>query len=362
MNGTDPSRSAVHELIGQREQLRAWLARLDEVGTRAPGRVAERVRGDYEDRLRRVDEELGTHLEELEEGLADVRAALVDAEGRRERAQDALEEMQLRHLIGELDEVSWDDTRPALEGEVADADEALGRARDEVERLSRLVADVAGEPLAETGPDPADLVGGMPEAAAAEAQAPVELGGADSDEWEPEVPLEAGPGDLHDPEPIRGPAAEPLGGQFGGAPSMGDPFANEFPATPAPAPEPASAPVDDGEDLPWLAALDEKTAEWEPQTPESDGLEFLNDVPETTAAARGDESLADDDLAFLEELDRAISGDAPAAPPAPPPSPGGGAATPPPLAGTPAGRLICKECGAPNEPHSWYCEVCGSEL
>lgn len=360
MNGTDPSRSAVHDLIGQREQLRAWLARLDEVGTRAPGRVAERVRGDYEERLRRVDEELGTHLGELEQGLAAVRASLVDAEGRRERAQDALEEMQLRHLIGELDEVSWDDARPALEGEVADADEALSRTRDEVERLSRLVADVAGEPVSEVAPvdEPAvEVGGGTGEFATAEVEAPAEVDDADSDEWEPEVPLEAGPGDLHDPEPTRGPAAAP-DEQFGGVPT-GDPFANEFPPTPAPAP--SSALADDGEDLPWLAALDEKTAEWEPQTPESDGLEFLNDIPETRAGARGDESLADDDLAFLEELDRAISGDASAAP-APPPAPGGGAATPPPLAGTPAGRLICKECGAPNEPHSWYCEVCGSEL
>lgn len=357
MNGTDPSRSAVHDLIGQREQLRAWLARLDEVGTRAPGRVAERVRGDYEERLRRVDEELGTHLEELEEGLAAVRAALVDAEGRRERAQDALEEMQLRHLIGELDEVSWDDARPGLEGEVADADEALGRARDEVERLSRLVSDVAGEPVSEVAPvdEAAVAIGG-----ATVDVATVEVDEADSDEWEPEVPLEAGPGDLHDPEPTRGPAPQPTDEQFGGLPA-GDPFSNEFPATPAPAPAPSSAPADDGEDLPWLAALDEKTAEWEPQTPESDGLEFLNDIPEARPGARGDESLADDDLAFLEELDRAISGDTPAAPAAPPTS-GGGAPTPPPLAGTPAGRLICKECGAPNEPHSWYCEVCGSEL
>jgi uncharacterized OB-fold protein len=24
--------------------------------------------------------------------------------------------------------------------------------------------------------------------------------------------------------------------------------------------------------------------------------------------------------------------------------------------------LLCKECGAINEPHSWYCEICGSEL
>jgi ribosomal protein L40E len=24
--------------------------------------------------------------------------------------------------------------------------------------------------------------------------------------------------------------------------------------------------------------------------------------------------------------------------------------------------LLCKECGAINEPQAWYCEICGSEL
>jgi uncharacterized OB-fold protein len=27
-----------------------------------------------------------------------------------------------------------------------------------------------------------------------------------------------------------------------------------------------------------------------------------------------------------------------------------------------AGMLLCKECGAINEPQLWYCEICGSEL
>ncbi|HEX5870518.1 MAG TPA: zinc finger protein, partial [Longimicrobium sp.] len=48
------------------------------------------------------------------------------------------------------------------------------------------------------------------------------------------------------------------------------------------------------------------------------------------------------------------------------PPPAQPAATPPaPAAAGGAARaepLLCTECGAINEPHSWYCEICGSEL
>jgi hypothetical protein len=32
------------------------------------------------------------------------------------------------------------------------------------------------------------------------------------------------------------------------------------------------------------------------------------------------------------------------------------------LAGRSGAPLLYRECRASNEPHSWYCEICGSEL
>jgi ribosomal protein L40E len=62
-------------------------------------------------------------------------------------------------------------------------------------------------------------------------------------------------------------------------------------------------------------------------------------------------------LEFLEELDRAIAGGKPrmASVSAPPPSADY-------IAKRPAETLVCKECGALNEPSAWYCEICGVEL
>ncbi|HLL82220.1 MAG TPA: hypothetical protein VK420_06200, partial [Longimicrobium sp.] len=57
--------SPVHALVQQRDQLRTWIAKLDEVAQGAPSRVAERIRQDYGDRLARVTAELGEHREEI---------------------------------------------------------------------------------------------------------------------------------------------------------------------------------------------------------------------------------------------------------------------------------------------------------
>ncbi|MBW3572400.1 MAG: zinc finger Ran-binding domain-containing protein, partial [Gemmatimonadetes bacterium] len=143
-----------------------------------------------------------------------------------------------------------------------------------------------------------------------------------------------------------------------------DPFGEEFGAEPKPS--------DAEEDLPWLEGIDQAATGqgWAPPAAAGDeGLEFLREIEESSrpvAEPAGDD-LGADDLAFLEELDRAIgsgpgsTGRAPKQPPSAEP-----AAPPPAAASSGAGAraepLLCKECGAINEPHSWYCEICGSEL
>ncbi|HET7460828.1 MAG TPA: hypothetical protein VFJ82_06260, partial [Longimicrobium sp.] len=207
-NGSGSDR--VHALVSQREQLRAWIARLDEVQTGAPSRVAERVRADYQDRLRRVTEELSEHGEEIQRNLQALRDQLAAAEERRTQAADALEETRLRHLIGELDEAAWDQARAPLEQDVEAAEQAVASTGAEVEHLSTLATEVvgleetgpAGEPAADEPPaavaedagDDEDVGGDLPffapEDDAAAAPAEVE---DESDGWEPELELAGEP-------------------------------------------------------------------------------------------------------------------------------------------------------------------------
>lgn len=432
----------VQTLVDQREQLRAWIARLDEVQTGAPSRVTERVRADYEDRLRRVDEELSAHGEEIQRNLDALREELSVAEERRGHAADALEETRLRHLIGELDGPAWETARAPLEQDVADAEQAVAATRAEVERLSSLADGIVGAPAAEQDEDDAPSVDAfvtgedtgfaageedagddLPFFGAEEAPAPAPAAEtvpdeAGSGEWEPElefaggeaqvepeaaqpaaddaslsgaelaawisqVEAEAGPASAEPAQPE--PAPEP---EQPAPPTMEDvdgwdPFANEFGGSPA---APTTQPGDAAQDLPWLDSLQGGAAgQWAQQASGSnDDLAFLDNldqpaVPAGEQPASGD--LAADDLAFLEELDRAISGGAqrPAAGGAAPAQEGGGLGDA--FQGGSGGgivpqadgitqeqprkrgeALLCKECGAINEPQAWYCEICGSEL
>ncbi|HKP74420.1 MAG TPA: hypothetical protein VJT67_02705 [Longimicrobiaceae bacterium] len=364
----------VHELVQQRDQLRAWIAKLDEVQSAAPSRVTERVRADYQDRLRRVTEDLSAHGEEIRRALDEVRGRLAEAEERRGHAADALEEMRLRHLIGELDEGAWEQARQPLEAESSGAEQAVEQARAEVERLSTLADEIdAGSREPEPEPEPAAAAAPdeqpEPEPQAAEPAPAGEpedgdsgdsgpLSGEDLAAWISEVEAEVSTTGVPAP-PAQDATVEAW-----------DPLANEFGGGQA---SPVTQPGDAEPELPWLDALEQSTPAAEP-----DDLAFLDnlDTPAPAADAAPAADLAEDDLAFLEELDRAISGGSAraAAPQTPPPglsgdySGGSGDAVGPSPTIEPEGErkqgeaLLCKECGAINEPQAWYCEICGSEL
>lgn len=384
--------ATVHDLIRQREQLTGWIARLDEVGAQASTRAAERIRADYADRLRRVNESLSEHRGEIEADLQRFRGALEQAEQHRLAAADEMDEASLRHLIGELDEAAWNAARPELEARVRKAEDEVAQAREEVERLETLASDIASvedaaaalaeAPAPPTEPEPepaayepepaASLDGGSePGPAAAEtASGPFDRDA--TDDFEPVLPDD----DLPTVQDVAAPAAAET--TFEAPPPADvreaadavsadewDPFGNEFGTEPRPG--------DAEEDLPWLEGIDQGAAGaaggWAPPAPGADeGLDFLREIEESTrpAAEPPAADLGADDLAFLEELDRAI-GSGPASPArgSKQPPPAQPAATPPAAAAGPASRaepLLCKECGAINEPHSWYCEICGSEL
>lgn len=409
MSDSNPDGATVPDLIRLREQLTGWILRLDEVGPQASSRVAERVRADYGERLRRVNEDLAAHRGEIEADLARNRGALAEAEEMRGRTADELDELSLRHLIGELDGAAWDAARPELERRVSDADDAVARARAEVDHLQRLAADIAGADAAvqgTAGPQDAGRTGGpdaglavapeasafesVPEAATFDAfpDAPPPLPGhdepaapastgapaagpdapaaepqasmfAEADEFEPDLPggpeLPARDADatVEEPRADARAAAEPA------SVDEWDPFGGEFAAEPKQG--------DAEEDLPWLEGIDEAARGWTPPAPDA-GLDFLREIEQSTrggaATPPASSDLGADDLAFLEELDRAI-GSSPASgggSRTPPPQPAGGTPPASPAAGSRAEPLLCKECGAINEPHSWYCEICGSEL
>ncbi|WP_420128384.1 hypothetical protein [Longimicrobium sp.] len=384
--------ATVHDLIRQREQLTGWIARLDEVGGQASTRAAERIRADYAERLRRVNESLSSHRGEIEADLQRFRGSLEQAEAHRLAAADEMDEVSLRHLIGELDESAWNAARPDLEARVREAEDQVEQARAEVERLETLAADISSAenaaaaspaqtavPTAAAEPEPVvaaaeaepalfDSAPAVSESSLA-ADTPAPFDREATADFEPRLPDEdvPGMGDVAAPAAAETVEAPPPADVRAAADAVSadewDPFGNEFSTE--------ARTADAEEDLPWLEGIDQAatgaSGGWTPPPAGADeGLDFLREIEASTRPTEPPASadLGADDLAFLEELDRAIgSGPAstgrgktpPPAQPATPAAAGAGAASR-------AEPLLCKECGAINEPHSWYCEICGSEL
>ncbi|CAN5289031.1 hypothetical protein BH24GEM2_BH24GEM2_03480 [soil metagenome] len=295
-------RGAVGSLLEQRAQLQGWLARLDELSADVPNRVAERVRGDYTERLRGVTDALAEHREVITGEMDSVRGQLADAEARYASSADALEEARLRYQIGELDWDTWATRRPELESAVDEADRATGVAREAVDRLRELLDEIEGARAA--------AAPGEAEPPKAEAAPKAEAPKADTpkpDSAKADVSKKGAKAEPVKPEPVKPEPAKP-------EPIKGGAKAK---ATPAPAPEPST----------------------------QDGGSHAEPV------------VGAEDLEFLEELDRAI-----AASNRTPAASDSTLEEPQTAAVTGAALLTCKECGSTNDPQSWYCEVCGVEL
>lgn len=456
----EETRAAARALIEQRATLEEWLSRLSETSHSVPAHVVDRVRGDYSERLRRVTEELGAHRGAIRQDVEALRERLAEAEARSSDATDRLEELRLRHLIGEVDDAAWDEQRPPLEEEVEQAEEARGSLGAELEQIGTLLAEVEA-----AGADRADAAAAAKEDPWAEGVAPVDAGVAagapgvedgsvetgdgladayaaldeaeraapaedEEQGWSPiqddSYPAAAGEGGGEDEvagivtaeatageedsaaeaaitgtgadigrdpedagdEPVADIAAlvpDTAPGAFGDdevedgtvdssgwltdeddwdadLPALG---ASAAPSDAAPAGEPPQPPVimesdDAGDDS--LGWLDDVVPPAKKETAEAfDDLDFLRSIAgdedgdgdegETTAAGESEPAeapaAADDDLAFLSDLDQSISSGRDG------PNVGGDVAKK---------TIDCRDCGSVNDARAWYCEVCGGEL
>lgn len=227
------SGDAIEKLIEQRDQYVAWLEKLDGEGAAAPESVRARVRKDYQSRLDEVMDGLRSHSDEVAEQLVrhrDTRAGLAT---RQAHAEEVLAEAELRHSVGEYDEVRWREVKGEADRNLEGIREELEGVTSEVERLEFIQSQIAGSEVrpVEELEAPEEAVASAPE---------------------PEIP-----------EPVEEVAPEPV-------------LAEEAP------PEPESEP--EGEPAVPDAGRSSGPAPWQPGRPsgesEVDELAFLKSVTE----------------------------------------------------------------------------------
>jgi hypothetical protein len=135
----DRTWAEIAELLERRSTVQRWLDRLQAQHGTVSDKILQRVREDYENRLRETLAVLGSHRDSITSQLERATTRLVEAEDQNVQAQETLEEGRLRNAIGEIDEDTWNTERGELEAAVAAARTAESSVRDETERLRDLL-------------------------------------------------------------------------------------------------------------------------------------------------------------------------------------------------------------------------------
>jgi outer membrane biosynthesis protein TonB len=290
----------IESLLEQRAQYEQWLAKLDAAANKAPAAVRQKVRGDYESRLRGVIERLRGHAATISGELERHQGAQADLDQQRREAEEELAEAEVRHAVGEYAEDEWQQLSQESEGRLSGLREQLRSVGNEIARLAEVQSLISGPPRSQPP---------------THAPAP-----------RPEVMVERNPPPPPPPaEPVEEPPPAPV---VTAAPSRPAPK----PAPPPRQPEPV-APVDELAFLKSVADDDLK--------------------PATTSRRTSNPGVSQPGASAPRSVETA-----PAPAPAPP-APSAGAKT-----GAPgvAKTLKCGECGTLNRPTEWYCERCGAEL
>ena len=143
--------NSIEALLEQRAQYEQWLTKLDSAANKAPESVRQKVRADYEVRLRGVIERLRGHSATIAEELQRHRSAQGELDAQRRQAEEELAEAEVRHTVGEFGDDEW--------RRISDeSDRKLGGLREQLKtvggEIARLV-EVQGLISAPTKPAPA---------------------------------------------------------------------------------------------------------------------------------------------------------------------------------------------------------------
>jgi len=329
MTEANRSMDELPALLEERRKYEAWLAALDARRDVASKHVFEKVRLDYEGRLRRVQDELAAHRHAIQEERASLSSRLALLEADEQLRRDERAELELRLHVGEI------------EGEAADSafrtlDESLEHIVGEKNDLAKRIGDLDvlldhKAPAAETAA-PVAPVGPVAPVAADDVKMPSDGVASVSAET---TPVSMDPIAETSPDSTGEDSSEPVSASASAE-------ANAEAQTEAPEVDrdPRRTPGGTFDELAFLSDLvGDGTRSSKPVIREDAGTEsLLSGLDDATQRRRSEPPLGSNVPGHTPIAIR-VSG-----------------------AIEQVKTLKCTECGAMNYPTEWYCERCGAEL
>ncbi|HVF39460.1 MAG TPA: hypothetical protein VM939_06120 [Gemmatimonadaceae bacterium] len=349
---------ALRALIAERQQYEQWISTLESKRESTPDHVFERVYGDYRARLERVITDIRGHSEELQLSINALSSRLVEVAREEDLRRDALQEAELRAVVGEYDPAQWEEMR-------VEAERELEKISGDRESLDNQLSELRGiQKLSEVGAPPG---GGTPRTPPAGVRSVTEspsssAAGKQRDSTERDGARSAAASDEDDGR-VQSERASASTRADGSAPESSD-AGTAVSSKPADIriTETTKTPADQGRLSLDAAARGDGDGNKGRSTPSADigttaAVGAAGSQMQRTEADRAAPSARSGASTSTGTATRSRTAKTP-------PSAASGTRTP--KGGEPrvdqAKTLKCPECGTPNYPTEWYCERCGGEL
>ena len=131
---------AVAGLMLERQRYEAWIAQLESKRAITPPHVFERVRADYEARLRAVIEQLSGRTTELRDTIAALTARLAKLQQEEGKLRDERYEAELRAAVGEFTPEQWKTLVETSDSELARRSSERTSVSSELARLQQILS------------------------------------------------------------------------------------------------------------------------------------------------------------------------------------------------------------------------------
>ena len=135
--------NSIEALLEQRAQFEQWLAKLESTANKAPPAVRQKVRADYESRLRGVIERLRGHVATIADELHRHQTTQGGLDAQRRQAEEELAEAEVRHAVGEFGDDEWRRISVEGDGRLNGLREQLKTVGHEIDRLVEVQSLIA---------------------------------------------------------------------------------------------------------------------------------------------------------------------------------------------------------------------------
>jgi hypothetical protein len=156
---------AVTTLFAERQRFEGWLAALEAKRAATPQHIYDRVKSDYEGRLRGVMDQLRAQRAGVEARASSLTNRIGELETEGRKHEDERAEIELRAAIGEISEEQCETTRRAADQRLVSINAEREQLSSELSRLREiLVASAEAPKVAAAAPHAPPAVGHAPEA------------------------------------------------------------------------------------------------------------------------------------------------------------------------------------------------------